>query len=105
MRLNSVNYIILDEIDSCLSDIKIKNDLHVLLSRKLSNTYKSAETIEQEFPENLVYSNLANTREFEASMETLRHHRQTILCSATIPQRFFHFNSKLRVKFINVLFI
>ena len=37
--------------------------------------------------ENLVFSNLAKDQR-DMNMEAYRHTRQTILCSATIPQRY-----------------
>lgn len=43
LRLNSVSFVVLDEVDACLCDTDTKQDLHNLLSRRLSNTYKNVE--------------------------------------------------------------
>jgi superfamily II DNA/RNA helicase len=43
LRLNSVSYVVLDEVDACLSNTDTKQDLHELLSRRLSNTYREVE--------------------------------------------------------------
>ena len=42
--------------------------------------------------ENLVFSNLAKDQR-DMNMEAYRHTRQTILCSATIPQRYIVLNA------------
>lgn len=44
LRLNSVSFVVLDEVDACLSDNEIRQDLHQLLSRKLSNTFKALDS-------------------------------------------------------------
>lgn len=40
LRLNSVSFVVLDEVDACLLNTDTKSDLHMLLSRKLSNTFR-----------------------------------------------------------------
>eukprot|EP01035_Chromulina_nebulosa_P018248 gene18248-23921_t len=89
LRLNSVSYVVIDEVDACLNNINTRLELHNLLSRKLSNTFKTGEEDSMEnIQESLVYSNLAkNQRDFQSSNEVFRGYRQTIMCSATIPQR------------------
>jgi len=92
LRLNSVNFVVLDEVDACLISPDTRAELHKLLSRQLSNSYQSVESVlEDEAPEmqeNLVFTNLAkDNRELNAAREMYRSSRQTILCSATIPQR------------------
>ena len=87
LRLNAVSFVVLDEVDACLSSPESRGDLHHLLSRRLSNTYLSAETLEDNLPmpENLVFSDHAKDRDM--LIEAYRNSRQTIMCSATIPQR------------------
>ena len=87
LRLNAVSFVVLDEVDACLSNPETRGDLHHLLSRRLSNTYLSSDSIEESLPmqENLVFSDLAKDRDL--GIEAYRNSRQTIMCSATIPQR------------------
>lgn len=87
LRLNAVSFVILDEVDACLSNPETRGDLHHLLSRRLSNTYLSADTFDESPPmqENLVFSDHAKDRDL--NIEAYRNSRQTIMCSATIPQR------------------
>lgn len=90
LRLNAVSFVVLDEVDACLNDPNVRQDLHKLLSRKLSTTFKSSNDVEEGpvMQENLVYSDLTkNQRDVQASKDVFRNHRQTIMCSATIPQR------------------
>lgn len=93
LRLNSVNFIVLDEVDACLIDSETRKELHTLLSQKLSSTYQTVESVLGDtqagtLQENLVYTNRAkDDRELKAKREGYRSSRQTILCSATIPQR------------------
>ncbi len=93
LRLNAVNFVVLDEVDACLIDSDTRRELHELLSKKLSNTYQTVESVLGDtqagaLQENLVYTNQAkDDRELKAKRESYRNSRQTILCSATIPQR------------------
>ena len=59
LRLNAVSFLVLDEVDACLLNTETKEDLHLLLSRKLSNSYQGQEQKEQEINESLVYRNKA----------------------------------------------
>jgi superfamily II DNA/RNA helicase len=90
LRLNSVNTIVVDEVDACLRDIESKKDLHRLLSRHLSNSYVDFGELErQEIKQNLALNSnieIGNLAEYEGSLR-FNGHRQTIFCSATIPQR------------------
>lgn len=114
LRLNSVSFVVLDEVDAILSNTDTRQDLHELLSRKLSNTFKSADDNNSKFSihqdslssmisygflinprvddasqaDSLVYNDMTkHHRDLEGSRALFRQHRQTILCSATIPQR------------------
>ena len=92
LRLNSVSFVVVDEVDACLIDADTRQELHLLLSRRLSNSYQVAQTDSSfqadNMKENLVYSNLANDkRDILASNARYRNNRQTLFCSATIPQR------------------
>ena len=93
LRLNAVKFIVLDEVDACLIDSGTRKELHTLLTQKLSSTYQTIESVLGDtqagtLQENLVYTNRAkDDRELKARREAYRSSRQTILCSATIPQR------------------
>ena len=95
LRLNSVSFVVLDEVDAILISPETRQDLHKLLSQKLSNSYQSVELenlLDDEaaggLQESLVYTNLAKDhRDITASQSQYRSSRQTIMCSATIPQR------------------
>jgi len=102
LRLNAVSFVVLDEVDACLINHDTRQELHQLLSRRLSNTYQAKDEdniqtkIGAEMTENLVYSNLAAKQaDVAAAMIQYRISRQTIMCSATIPQR-QHFASACR---------
>jgi superfamily II DNA/RNA helicase len=43
LRLNAVSFVVLDEVDACLISHDTRQELHKLLSRQLSNTFKIAE--------------------------------------------------------------
>ena len=61
--------------------------MHQLLSRSLSNSYQSSQDIDMKeisLKENLVYKDLAKGRK---DIISYRLSRQTIMCSATVPQR------------------
>ena len=92
LRLNAVSFVVVDEVDACLISPETRQELHTLLSRRLSATYQTADDADgaaaNEMKEDLVYTNLAKDRRDVAAAQTrYRHSRQTILCSATIPQR------------------
>ena len=95
LRLNSVSFVVLDEVDACLISPETRQDLHKLLSQKLSNSYQSAnmedlldDAAAGGLQESLVYTDLAAShRDLSASQQQYRSSRQTILCSATVPQR------------------
>lgn len=87
LRLNSVNFVVIDEVDACMMRVETKLELHRLLSRHLSNSFQEIETLDevnQDIKENRVFRDL--TRD-DRSVESYRSNRQTIMCSATIPQR------------------
>eukprot|EP01038_Epipyxis_sp_PR26KG_P006058 gene6058-8340_t len=90
LRLNSVSYVVLDEVDACLIKPETRQELHRLLSRRLSSTFNSVELENAEAPvkESTVFRSLAKThRDSSISKDQYRINRQTIMCSATIPQR------------------
>jgi superfamily II DNA/RNA helicase len=93
LRLNAVNFVVLDEVDACLIKDETRKELHQLLSQKLSNTYLTVDSVlgdtqAGDLQESLVYKNRAKEdRELRAKRDEYRVSRQTILCSATIPQR------------------
>lgn len=95
LRLNSVSFVVLDEVDACLLVDETREDLHKLLSQKLSNSYQSADMEDLlddvaagGMQESLVYTDLAKDhRDIASQQQQYRSSRQTILCSATIPQR------------------
>eukprot|EP01039_Chlorochromonas_danica_P006721 gene6722-7430_t len=96
LRLNSVNFVVVDEVDACLGSPTSKQELHNLLSKHLSNTYLDADTIEElepTFRESRVNRNLARD---VRTAEQYRNNRQTIMCSATIPQRKYFADSCYR---------
>ena len=43
IKLNAINHVVIDEIDAILSNNILKSQLHSLLSRRLSSTFKSLE--------------------------------------------------------------
>ena len=90
LRLNAVSFVVLDEVDACLISSETRRELHRLLSQKLSSSYASAESddlqAEAAMPENLVYTDLARDQDRNVNLQ-YRVSRQTIMCSATIPQR------------------
>lgn len=92
LRLNSVSFVVLDEVDACLISPETRQELHKLLSQKLSNSYQSVEMENMldnnaAMQESLVYTNLAKDHRDLTTNLQYRSSRQTILCSATIPQR------------------
>lgn len=93
LKLNAVSFVVLDEVDASLSNYNSRKELHELLSRKLSNSYQNSNNDEENengsnMIENSVFKNLAkNQRDVSAASNSFRNSRQTIICSATIPQR------------------
>lgn len=108
LRLSAVNTVVVDEVDACLLSDETRQELHVLLSRYLSNSFKQAEEQKavddssagvvcsgpaSKFVENSVFNDQAIQFRKDvfamssAGRSSYRNNRQTILCSATIPQR------------------
>eukprot|EP01032_Pedospumella_encystans_P017714 gene17714-20181_t len=91
LRLNAVDMVVLDEVDACIIEPTTKKELHKLLSRNLSKTFLSLdEALLDENPTDIVYKD--HVKDHLDSMglgENTKYHleRQTIMCSATIPQR------------------
>lgn len=80
IRYNSVKYVVVDEVDACLLNnggalTTNAGPLHTLLSKHLSPTYESAEK-----NEDVIFS------DDKVTSRPLSYRRQTIFCSATIPQ-------------------
>lgn len=93
LRLNAVSFVVLDEVDACLISSETRQELHRLLSQKLSSSYSSAELDDLQedvassgMQESLVYTDLARAQDKNVHLQ-YRVSRQTIMCSATIPQR------------------
>jgi superfamily II DNA/RNA helicase len=87
IRYNAVQYVVVDEVDACLlnnagsmtSNLAGSGSLHELLSRHLSPTFEVAERLDA--------SPLANVQLEEGrSPRPISRNRQTVFCSATIPQ-------------------
>jgi superfamily II DNA/RNA helicase len=83
IRYNSVKYVVVDEVDACLlnnggSLTTNAGPLHTLLSKHLSPTYDKGGDENED--SNLSY--LGN----DAKSRPLSRTRQTVFCSATIPQ-------------------
>ena len=81
IRYNSVKYVVVDEVDACLlgnggSLTTNAGPLHLLLSKHLSPTYDNGQE------EQVSVLNLADP----SKPRPLSLNRQTIFCSATIPQ-------------------
>eukprot|EP01032_Pedospumella_encystans_P015133 gene15133-17333_t len=91
LRLNAVDMVVLDEVDACIIEPTTKKELHKLLSRNLSKTFLSLEeALLDEDPTDIIYKD--HVKDHLDSMglgENTKYHleRQTIMCSATIPQR------------------
>eukprot|EP01040_Poterioochromonas_malhamensis_P006415 gene6414-6910_t len=89
LRMNSINFIVIDEVDVSLLGHESKQELHRLLSRHLSNTFLDPHELDDENPhtkikENIVFRDHAKDKR---EVEAYKSSRQTVLCSATIPQR------------------
>lgn len=88
LRLNAVSFVVVDEVDACLLLPTSKKELHRLLSRHLSNSYldhrAEAEADNEDYLppgcRHLAKKQYATDQHYFIS-------RQTIMCSATIPQR------------------
>jgi superfamily II DNA/RNA helicase len=108
LRLSAVNTVVVDEVDACLLSDETRQELHILLSRYLSNSFKQPEDQEavestgaggvhsgsaSKFVENSVFNDQALQFRKDAFVlssaggSSYRNNRQTILCSATVPQR------------------
>ena len=89
LRLSAVNFVVLDEVDACLLNDNTRSELHKLLSQKLSSTFKDGDENkdETEFVENAVNSDKSQSFRRDIVQSGYRNSRQTIMCSATIPQR------------------
>jgi len=76
-------------VDACLLSSDTRAELHALLSRHLSNSFQQAmnedELASRTMAVNRVFVDRYKSRGRE--LPNFRNHRQTILCSATIPQR------------------
>jgi len=90
IKYNAVNYVVVDEVDACLlnnagsmtSNLASNGPLHELLSRHLSPTFEVADRTADE-------SGLGQLLDGAPSVRPIMH-RQTVFCSATIPQhRYF----------------
>jgi len=78
-KYNSVNMVVVDEVDACLS---LGKDLHLILSRYLSPTY-----LFESVPENASVDIITQSANDAAQqMKLYSKQRQTIFLSATIPQ-------------------
>ena len=87
IRYNAVQYVVVDEVDACLlnnagsmiSNLSGSGSLQELLSRHLSPTFEVADRLDKSpFYDQLV--------EGSRSPRPISRNRQTVLCSATIPQ-------------------
>jgi superfamily II DNA/RNA helicase len=86
IRYNAVQYVVVDEVDACLlnnagsmtSNLAGSGSLHELLSRHLSPTFEVADRGDA----SLMNMQLEEGR----SPRPISQNRQTVLCSATIPQ-------------------
>lgn len=93
IRYNSVKFVVVDEVDACLlsnggavsmSNLASAGPLHELLSRYLSPTYDEVDVLDGHSA-SLVSTSAAD---LAGSSKTVSHgtDRQTVFCSATIPQ-------------------
>lgn len=79
IRYNSVEFVVVDEVDACLGNKQTSNELHSLLSRYLSPTYNEAEK-----GSDISLTNQPALEE-EDYVSSYNKNRQTIFASATIP--------------------
>ena len=98
LKLNAVSFVVLDEVDASLSNYNSRKELHELLSRKLSNSYQNSNIEEEnDSGSNSVFKNLVkNQRGVSTTTNSFRNSRQTIICSATIPQRKYFIDNCLQ---------
>jgi superfamily II DNA/RNA helicase len=94
-RINSVRTVVVDEVDACLvhksgaamsniNDKTISSSLNQLLSKFLSPTYYNDK---DDYKEDVNTIRLDNSQQNQkSSKRKFRNHRQTMFCSATIPQ-------------------
>jgi len=81
IRYNSVEFVVVDEVDACLGKRETSNQLHTLLSRYLSPTYGESEESGGTLSEPSASKLLDDNRIVSYGKD-----RQTIFASATIPQ-------------------
>ena len=79
IRYNSVEIVVVDEVDACLGNRQTSNELHTLLSRYLSPTFNEAED-ESGFADQSIGIQSEKDKTINYSVR-----RQTIFASATIP--------------------
>ena len=91
LRYHTVKFVVLDEVDACLLSEETREELHTLLAKYLSPSFMSAELLAEleEKSKNSVAAGIIKDKgAFNA--ETLapwkQSPRQTVFCSATIPQ-------------------
>lgn len=73
IRYNSVEYVVVDEVDACLGNRQTSNELHLLLSRYLSPTFNEAEDD----------ANIDTDELFAKDRIFYNKRRQTVFASAT----------------------
>eukprot|EP01041_Mallomonas_annulata_P002173 gene2173-4224_t len=98
LKLGAVSYLVLDEVDASLINSDSRRDIHNLLSRKLSSTFQteSDSQLLTTMQENSVYKDhTKDQRDINMLKDQYNIRRQTIMCSATIPQR-QHFASQCK---------
>jgi len=102
LRYHTVNFVVLDEVDACLLSEETREELHTLLAKYLSPSYMSAELLSEleDNSKTTVAAGLFKERG-AVNAETLapwkQSPRQTVFCSATIPQH-NHFIKQVRVQ-------
>lgn len=87
IRYNAVQYVVVDEVDACLlnnagsmsTNLSGSGPLHELLSRHLSPTFEVADRMSDDLP-------ISSSTEGGRTPRPISRNRQTIFCSATIPQ-------------------
>jgi superfamily II DNA/RNA helicase len=92
-RYHQVKMVVVDEVDACLLNRESRSQLHTLLARYLSPSYYSAELMQQEadaketmaaLPVGVMKERPSSEAEPFAPWKLVP--RQTVFCSATIPQ-------------------
>lgn len=91
LRYHTVNFVVLDEVDACLLSESTREELHMLLAKYLSPSYMSAELLSEledksraAVPAGIFKDKGAVNAETLAPWKQAA--RQTVFCSATIPQ-------------------